>query len=164
MRIIYALFRRIEDAKEAVDRLLEQEFSEDQMNAVVQEDTAKIYLDIRKHQIATEKTSKIGNREVRGLESMLGGMHAITVSDVGPVFASGNVATTLIKAAAALNNGALKAALMDFQIPPGLASEYQRGILEGGLLFWIRTDQQSAYNAIAILEQCQATNLVSLPL
>lgn len=163
MRILYALFPQIEDAKAAVEELIEEGFSEQQMNAVVQELVAKNNLDIKRHEVTVKKSSQIGNTEVRGLQSLLGGVMPVTVSDTGSLFAAGEVAATLVKAAAALHNGALKSALQDFQIPAQQATAYQQGIQRGGLLFWLRTDTQGLYKAQSIVERHLATNILSLP-
>lgn len=162
MKIVFGIFKQISDAKDAVDRLLENGFKEEQMNAIVQESTAKQYLNINRQEVKIEKSENLGKRHLKGLENLLGGVRAIVTPDAGRVYAAGAVASTLAKTAASMNDGGLRATLIDFNVPGDLAVKYRDNIANGNLLFWIRTDDSNTGEAVMIIEDYNAGDVISI--
>ena len=162
MKIVLGIFKQINDAKSAVSKLLDNGFKEEQMNVIVQENTAKQYLDVNRQEVKVEKTDSLGKKHLKGLDSLLGGVRAIVTPDAGRVFAAGAVASTLAKTAASMNDGGLKGALSDFNVPNETAKDYRDSIANGGLLFWIRTDESQTGDAIIIIENCKAEDVISI--
>lgn len=156
------MFRRIVDAQIAVKMLFDKGFIGEQMNVIVQEGTAKQYLDLNRQEVKVEKTDSLGKKHLEGLESLLGGVRAIITPDAGKVFAAGAVASTLAKTAASMNDGGLRGALNDFNVPKEIATAYRDNISNGGLLFWLRTDESQTGDAVIIIENCKAENVITI--
>lgn len=139
MRSIFALFDTYDDAEAAVRGLLERDFTEDQMNLLIQEQVAKNNLDADLGAVNVRKTNGVGTQSVQGLDALVGGRSAINLADAGVVIAAGDTATTLVRSAA---QSGLQAALEDFLIPETVAEAFASGVADGKILFWIRADDR----------------------
>lgn len=156
MKTIFALFQSYADAEEAVNGLLEENFDEEQMNVIVREDTAKENLNIDLHAADVRKTDEVGEQTIHGLQQLLGGEQPVHVPDIGPVLAAGELATILSKGASAswAPDQALTAVLEGFGVPGDAAEAYREGINQGGVLIWVRVeDDEAAAAAGALREQ-----------
>ena len=163
MKTVFGLFTNVDNAQRAVVQLFEQGYPQEQMNAIIQESVAKDYLGINKPEINIEKSARIGSRETRGLETLFGGHQSIVITDTGKVFAAGTIASTVAKTAVSRPDGGLMIALKEFDIPENIAESYRNGIISGGVLFWIKTDDIRAGEIIVILDQQKAQHILSLP-
>lgn len=153
MKTIFALFQSYANAEEAVNELLEEGFGEEQMNVIVREDTAKENLDLNLHQADVMKTDEVGEQTIHGMQHLLGGEQPVQMPDVGPVLAAGELATILSKGASASGapDQALAGALEEFGVPDDVAQAYRSGISDGGVLVWIRTEDDQAAAAAGAL-------------
>ena len=143
MNVIFALFETYTDAENAVDELLDRDFDVGEMNAIVLEEVAKSHIDVDWDKLDVAVTDEIGERSVRGLTQLLGGQQPVMISGLEDIYAAGELATVLARTASAPNaeGRGLKAALVDFNVPEETAQIYRDGIDDGGLLFWIRVDE-----------------------
>jgi hypothetical protein len=162
MKTVIGMFRQVIDAQNAVHKLLDKGFKSEQMNIIVQENTAKQYLDVNRQEVKVEKTGSLGKKHLEGLDNLLGGVRAIVTPDAGRVFAAGAVASTLAKSAASMNDGGLRGALNDFNVPKEIATSYRDNIANGGLLFWLRTDDSQTGTAVIIIEDNKAENVITI--
>jgi len=125
------------------------------MNVIALEDIAKDAMQIDLEKVKVKKTGQVGEKTVSGLDELLGGQQAVDVPDVGEVFASGSLATMLVRSASAPGavEGGLAAALQDFNLPEDAAESYRSGIKEGSLLFFIRSQDENASDIVQIMRQ-----------
>jgi hypothetical protein len=153
MKSIFALFKDYQDAEAAAADLLEKGFEEDEMNVIVHEQNAKNHMDVNLEKVKVDATNKVGEQNVHGLVRILAGQRPVRLSDVGPIYAAGEIATMLARAAAnpGAVNGGLQAALVDFSVPKEVAEEFTTGIENEGVLFWIRTSDERAPEASSVL-------------
>ncbi len=157
---VLALFERYEDCKAVVDRLMVQGFDEQHMNVIVDEEVAKTHFDVSLQQVDVKATDELGERRT-GLDILLGTEQPIDVPWLGAVYAAGELATILVKTAAAPDTGGLKDALVDLDVSEPTARRYVEGILAEGLLFWIRTDDERASEAVEILREHNGRHVTS---
>ena len=145
MQVIYALFERYTDARESFEVLSEQGYHRNEMNVVVQTKVAKEYIDLDLSRVAVKVTDAVGEKTVQGFAPFLAVQRPIPLPATGEVYASGELATILVKTATAHAPGTdgLKTALEDF-VPPNVASAFADGIDQGGVLFWLRVDDTRA--------------------
>jgi len=160
VRSVFALFERYEDCEEALGELLEQGFEEQEMNVIVDQEVAKTNLDVSLQQVDVKATDELGERRT-GLDILLGTEQPVDVPRLGAVYAAGDLATILVKTAAAPDTGGLEEALMDFSVSRPIADAYAEGILADGLLFWIRTDDERASEAGEILREHNGVHVAS---
>ncbi len=155
MRTIFALFEGYREAKSAVKDLLEQGFDPREMNVVVQELTARGNMDVNFRTANVEKAREAGEDTLQGIDRMIAGTQPLTVSDVGAVYAAGEMARIVVTAGheEASSATGLKEALVDFHVPEELAEFYRNGVLDEGVLFWMRTEERRAAEAATILAE-----------
>ena len=150
MKSVFSLFESYENCEEAVDELLAEGFDEEELNVIVDQEVAKSHLDVDLERIDVEATEELGEG-MEGLEVLLGVEQPVQMPRVGEVYAAGQLATILAKTAAAPDTGGLREALIDFDVAETVASAYEEAVLDGALLFWVRTPDAHASKAAEIL-------------
>ena len=153
MKSIFAQFDNYEDAQKAVDALVEEGFDEASMNAIVREQMAKRRLDVNLHEVDVMKSDAVGADTARGLTRLLGGQQPVPLPGVGEVLAGGNLATNVAQAASAsgATDVGLKEALAKMGVPEETAESYRAAVEGGGVLFWIRVEDERAAEAANLL-------------
>lgn len=155
MKTIFALFGSYDAAHGAVESLLEREFGESEMNAIALAPTVKENMDVDLHAVDVQKSEEVGGKTAQGLAALFGGEQPVHVGEMGDLLAAGELATLMTTRAAATNNGGppMQEALEEFGVPQDVASEYARGIVEGGVLLWVRTADERAAAAASVLRE-----------
>lgn len=164
MKTIFGLFEQVAQAQTAVDALLADGFTEEEMNAIALEPTVKENIDIDLHRVDVQKSPEHGGVTVQGLAYLFGGEQPVHVGGTGHLLAGGELATLMAtRAAAAAGNGGdpLQEALEEFGVPHNLAGAFQSGIAGGGVLLWLRTADDQAGAAANILRQQHAQGVGS---
>lgn len=149
MKTIFGLFRTYDDAEATTRMLLDKGFSEDEMNAIVLEDVAKNEMDVNLEKITVQVSDEIGQRTARGLDAMLASRQPVRLTGVGRVYAAGELASVLVTTASVpgATNGGFQAALENFGVPEDEGRGFVNGVLDGGILFFIRTTDERAAEA-----------------
>ena len=151
MKSIFALFEDFDNAQQAVQALLENGFEEEEMNVIVRAQIGKDWLrdnlehaDL--HRVDVRKSAEVGHKSARGLVDLLGGEQGVPLPGIGDVLAGGELATQLAQNASATwaPEHGFKELLNELNIPEETADAYHNGINEGGVLFWLRTDDDRA--------------------
>jgi hypothetical protein len=155
MKTIFSLFKEYGHADKAIDELLNQGFTEDEMNLIVQETTAETHLDVNMEKVKVQVTDEVGRQTVHGLEKLIGREKPITITGLGKAYAAGDLATTLAKTASMPGavDGGFKAALVDFGVSADTAQSYGSAVGGGGLLFWIRAEDHQSSQIANTLRQ-----------
>jgi hypothetical protein len=163
VKTIFALFENYKDARATVDELMKKKFDEEEMNAIVLEEIAKDSMEVNLETVSVEATEKVGEKTIQGLDYLIGVQQPVEIPGVGEVYAAGELAMVLSKTAAAPGavTGGLKAALIDFGLPEKAAKAYTVGVTDGGLLFWIRTSDERAPEAISVLRDHESAHIAS---
>jgi len=71
MKTIFAMFDNYDDARTAVNRLLEGNVDEEEINAIAQAQVAKDRIDANLETVAVDVTDEVGRQTVYGLDAML---------------------------------------------------------------------------------------------
>lgn len=155
MRTLFGLFEDYGDAHEGVSALIESGFDEDDMNAIVYEDVARIAMITMNVDLAAARArsgAAASDRPLRGLEHLLAGQQAMRIPGLGMVLAAGELATTTVETTATPEReSGLMAALLGLGITPDVAEAYEDGIRHGGVLFGIQVDGERAAEAADIM-------------
>lgn len=163
MRTIFALFTEVYSAENAVQQLLEADYSEEQMNAITQELTAKQYLDISDHKMTIFKTDRPGHKEIVGLKALFIGHRGVNISDVGRVLACGPIAGEMAGTAVDKPHGGLRLAFKMFDIQDQFADNYTSGIIAGGVLLFVKTDPDASGEVIKIYNENKGEWILGVP-
>lgn len=154
-KTIFALFESYADAEAAVSTLVEEDFSEEEMNVLVREQLAKERLEVDLHEVDVKKSAEVGEVAVSGLPRLLGGQQPVHLPGVGDVLAAGDLATVMARSAAATATAeaGLEQALVELNVPEDLAGTFREGVEEGSVLFWIRTEEGQAPAVAGVLRR-----------
>lgn len=139
MKTIFGLFDNETAAETAVAQLHDKGYDLKEINAVVQ---------------ANRADNAITNDNAPKLHHLFQGQRPVALSDIGPVYAAGPLATAVVRTAAAPGavDGGLAAALVDFNIAEDKASIYQSAVQSGQLLLWVRAEDNKAATVHHIFE------------
>lgn len=163
MRTIFALFHEISSAETAVQKLLEADTTEIEMNAIAQEVTVKDYMDISDPKFTVYKTDKLGHKEINGLRSLFIGQKGITLTDAGRVLACGTIGLEMAGLAADKPHGGLRLAFRLFDIQDQFAESYVKGIIAGGILFFLKTELDKSGEVIRIFHDNKGEWVLGVP-
>ncbi|MFW6082524.1 MAG: hypothetical protein ACOC8C_00575 [Chloroflexota bacterium] len=152
MKSMFALFPNYEDCQAAFEALLDERFDRQGFNVIVDEAVAKTHIDVDLSEVDVRASEKVGGRE-EGLDIWLGKEQPVVMPPLGKVYAAGTMATILAKTAAAPDGGGLRDTLADFNVSDPAAKAFAEAMLEGALLFWVRTEDQRASEAAEILRR-----------
>jgi hypothetical protein len=160
MRTIFALFESHDEAKAAVAELIDRHFDEGEMNVVVREPATQTGPDANLR--AMNKTGLPDRAILQGIDRVLIDGKSVVMPDVGIVRVAGRIAAMATCATAPEKPPhSLKDVLAGLGVPEELAGFYRNGVLEGGLLFWVRADNGRASEATDILSSTGAEKLVN---
>jgi hypothetical protein len=93
-----------------------------------------------------------------GTAGLLAALGVIAIPGIGPLVAAGVLATTLVGAAGGGAVGGLLGALTDYGVSEEEAHVYLEGVRRGSSLVTVRTDDDKAGRAEAILDSYQPVN------
>ena len=164
MVTIFGLFERYDDARAAVEELLNRGFEQKKMNAMAQDHVAKAHMDVKWDKVKVDVTDRVGEKTICGLDELFGREEPVLIRDVGSIYAAGELATIMADAASRpeVSRGGLEEALIDFGVPRERAKVYITGMKQSGIVFWIRTSDERAPEAAGILLEHKAVNITSV--
>lgn len=162
-KVVVGLYKNLQDAQNAVQSLIDNGFSRNDISLVAGDKEGKYSEFIEKGerredmegQDLTEGTvagAGIG-AVVGGLGGLLVGLGALAIPGIGPVLAAGPLVSSLAGAGLGAAAGGLIGALADLGIPKPQAEQYAEGVRQGGTLVTITTSEDRARDAIDIMNQ-----------
>lgn len=163
MKTVFCLFKDVHSAENATEEILDPELPESQINVLIQEVVAKENLNITDHKTMVHKTNHPGENVIHGLSSFLIGLKGINTSDAGRILAAGTIATEIAGTASVKTSGGLELVLKDFGIPDIYASEYIAGLVAGGVLLIVKTENSNAGVIVQIAENNKTKGVYSIP-
>ncbi len=158
MKAVFSFFGNYREAKLAVNRLLEEGFDLEDMNVIVHDHIVKSQMNPSQKGINVRVTEMDP-----GLDRLVGGEQPVVLSDIGAVYAAGERATILARAAERDPATELRSILSDLGIEEKKAEIFIRGIKEGGVLFWVMTGEETAGAAVSTLETNSASHVAAYP-
>lgn len=151
MNVIYALFDEYDDARAAVRALLDEDFDETEFNALVLAKIAKDHMDVDLSRAGTQVSEELGGKPAAGLDLQLAKHQPLPIPELGEVYASGELAMMLAQTAAEGDGVAGLRSALEVFVPADNAQAFADGVDEGGLLLWVRTEDERGADAVRIL-------------
>lgn len=150
MKTLFALCATYDDAKTATKDLLAAGAGADELNAVVQSRIAKDAMDVNFEKAGVAVTDEVGEQRLEGLDRLIAGEQAVNLPGVGDVFAAGELADFIAKAAISAGGQVLglTTALKEFSVAPDAAVAYAEGVDGGGWLLFVRTKDDKGAQAL----------------
>ncbi|MFN3325739.1 MAG: hypothetical protein ACK5AZ_19760 [Bryobacteraceae bacterium] len=153
MQTIFGMFADYDEAKAAVEELLERRFRLEEMNAIVQTWVWKSNTEADLNLAAVEVTPHLGPKVLHGLDRLIAGKQPRRFADAGEIYSAGEFATIVANTAESSRQpDALRAALIDFGVPERVASDYIDRLTRGGILIWLRCEDKRAAEAASVLQ------------
>jgi hypothetical protein len=163
MKTVVALYDRLEDAREAVDDLIEAGFTRSDISLVARDVTGEYgsYLDTYEGDDVGEAAAggAVGGAIVGGLMGLLVGLGAFAIPGLGPVIAAGPLAASLAGAGIGAAAGGLLGALVEWGIPEDEAGYYAEGVRRGGTLLAVRVPENRIEDVVEIMNDYGPVNV-----
>lgn len=156
MSTVVGVFESKERARQAVEALQDEGFSEDELSIVARDD--------RQNQgdgegNDSEQMSMMANEDISdgaalgggigALGGLLAGIGALAIPGIGPIVAAGPLAAALSGAVA----GGVAGGLIDMGIPEGEGQRFEQDVKEGHILAIVETEGESVNRAESVLKQ-----------
>lgn len=157
MKTVVALYDEIEDARDAVEDLVDAGVTRGDVSLIAR-DVDNQYSRYVDGDEAAEQVGEAaavgatGGAVIGGLAGVLVGMGALAIPGIGPVVAAGPIAAGLTGAGMGALAGGLLGALAGWGIPEGEAEYYAEGVRRGGTLVAVKVSDERAEDVVDILE------------
>ena len=154
---VFALVDTYREAKALVDEMIGAGIDVATMNVLVKSEVAKSTMDhVDFSRMGVDVTDEVGEQRYRGLDGLIVGEQAVELVGLGDVFAAGELATLMAKAATRPRDEAgtaMTAALQEFSVSPTAAESYYQGLDGAGWLVFVRTEDDAAQEAKSIMRK-----------
>src|SRR6476661_4355723 len=134
--IVVGLFHNQVDAEQAIQRLQQQGFPENQIGVAIKDRLQQKELVEETGTQAAEgaATGALGGGVLGGVIGLLTGVGALVIPGIGPIITSGTLASTLAGAGIGAAAGGVIGALVGMGVPEADAKHFERGFQEGAVL------------------------------
>jgi uncharacterized protein (TIGR02271 family) len=141
---IVGLFSDRSQAEVAINDLKRAGFAEDEIGVAMRDRTAQGELVEDTGTQAAEGATKgaVGGGVLGGLVGLLGGIGAIAIPGLGPIFAAGWLGSTLAGAGIGAAAGGILGALVGAGVPEEEARHFESGFKSGGILVTVKANRR----------------------
>jgi uncharacterized protein (TIGR02271 family) len=156
-KVVVGLYDRIEDARDAVEALVNSGFRREDISLVASDASGEYQKYTTADQgedVADGAASGAGiGAVIGGLGGLLVGLGALAIPGIGPVLAAGPLVSALAGAGIGAAAGGLIGALVDLGIPEDQARVYSEGVQRGGSLVTLTASDDRAQEAVDIMNR-----------
>lgn len=156
-KVVVGLYDRIEDARSAVEALVNHGFRREDISLVAADAKGEYRSYVSQEggeEVASGAATGAGIGAVLGgLGGLLVGLGALAIPGIGPVLAAGPLVTALAGAGIGAAAGGLIGALVDLGIPEDQAEKYAEGVRRGGTLVTLTAGEDMASDAVDIMNR-----------
>lgn len=159
MKTVVAIFDRIEDARYAVEDLVDSGIQRDNISLIARDVEGHYGTQLEGRQTTAGEDvgqaaagGAAGGAVLGGLAGVLVGLGALTIPGIGPAVAAGPIISGLTGAAVGAAAGGLLGALVEWGIPEEEAEYYAEGVRRGGTLVAVRAADEDAEDVVDLLE------------
>ena len=133
---VVGLFPNQADAEQAIQRLKQEGFSENQIGVAIKDrgEQRELIEDTGTQAAEGAATGAIGGGVLGGVIGLLASVGALVIPGVGPIIAGGTLASTLAGAGIGAAAGGLLGALVGMGVPEEDARHFDEGFRAGGTL------------------------------
>lgn len=164
MKTVVGLYDELEDAREAVDELVEAGVPRSDISLVARDVTGEYgsYIDTYDdgEEVAEAAAGgAVGGAVVGGLMGLLVGLGAFAIPGLGPVIVAGPLAAALTGAGIGAVTGGILGALVEWGIPEAEAGYYAEGVRRGGTLLAVRVAENQVEDVVEIMNDYNPVNI-----
>jgi uncharacterized membrane protein len=160
---IVALYDDLERAHAAVQELLDNAFTRNDISVVMSDAARQYYSQYGEAPVMLEDVAKGagGGALLGGMTGLLVGLAALVVPGVGPVLAAGPIAAALVGTGVGAAAGGIVGVLADLGLRSEHSQAYAEAVRRGGILVAVRGLGEHAGRARAILSRHDPLDLDS---
>jgi hypothetical protein len=161
---VFGIYASVEQAERAVDTLVAQGFSNDDISVLLPDNQGSKDFAHEKHTKAPEGTTTgaAAGGTIGGTLGLLAGIGALAIPGVGPFIAAGPIMGALAGVGVGGAVGGLVGALVGMGIPEYEAKRYEGRIKEGGVLLSVHCDtSEEIARAKDVLKRTGADDIAS---
>jgi hypothetical protein len=162
-KTVVGLMDSFEEARELIDDLLDNGFSQDAIGMIAKEPEGGAQAAAREarsdDQIAGVRRGFEAGAAVGGVAGLVIGIAAFTVPGVGAVVAAGPIAAALAGVGLGAMTGGVYGAIRNIGVPEDEAEYYAEGIRRGGVLVTVETNEYDVERATDIMYQHGAVDI-----
>ena len=161
---VFAIFSGVPQAERAVDALVEESFTNEDVSVLMADNDASKGFAHEKQTKAPEGTATgvAAGGTIGGTLGLLAGIGALAIPGVGPFIAAGPIMAALAGVGVGGAVGGITGALIGMGIPEFEAKRYEGRIKEGGILLSVHCDDSDwTKKAKQILEHSGAQDVTS---
>jgi uncharacterized protein (TIGR02271 family) len=156
-KVVVGLYDRIEDARDAVESLVNNGFRREDISLVASDASGEYQMyttaDQGEDAAGGAATGAGIGAVIGGLGGLLVGLGALAIPGIGPVLAAGPLISALAGAGIGAAAGGLLGALVDLGIPEDQARTYEEGVKRGGTLVSLTASDDRAQEAVDIMNR-----------
>jgi hypothetical protein len=157
---VVGLYRRRSDAEKAVQDLVTEGFSRDQISVVAPDSAAADAAGTPKIGPLSDVESETGTgAAIGGIAGFIGGLAALAIPGIGPVLAAGPLAAGIMGAGIGAAAGGITGALRGHGIPEEHASRYSAAVGRGSCLVVVHTEEFYVDHAADVLDRAGALDV-----
>ncbi len=156
MQTVFSMFKGFMDADAAVRELQANGVKADATNVLVHAQTAKSNLDdVNFARAHVDASAAIGEQELSGLALLVANKQPVEVPGLGTAYVAGQMATILASSTATSNRTGdnVASVLVSYGVPAQTADQYTDTIKQGGVLLWVRSEDQLVGTISSILHR-----------
>lgn len=162
MKTVVGLYDDLEDAREAVDELIEVGVPRSEISLVARDVSGEYgaYIDDDTEEVGEAAAGgAVGGAVVGGMMGLLVGLGAFAIPGLGPVIAAGPLAAALAGAGIGAATGGVLGALVEWGIPEAEAGYYAEGVRRGGTLLAVRVPETQVEDVVEIMNDYNPVNV-----
>jgi hypothetical protein len=162
VQTIFSGFKQIADADAAVQELQAIGIAAAAINVLVDARTAKANLDeVNLARVNVDVTDAIGEQELTGLALLVMNERPVAVRGLGQVYAAGPMADILVSSATPQSGEDVQSILVSYGVPATTADTYHTLIAGGGVLLWVRSEDEQVSSVSEILRRHHAQQVMT---
>jgi hypothetical protein len=164
MKTVVGLYDDLEDAREAVDELVEAGIPRSDISLVARDVTGEYGTYLDEYDEAEDvgeaaAGGAVGGAVVGGLMGLLVGLGAFAIPGLGPIIAAGPLAAALAGAGIGAATGGILGALVEWGIPEAEAGYYAEGVRRGSTLLAVRVPENLTEDVVEIMNDYAPVNI-----
>ncbi|HEY0080446.1 MAG TPA: DUF2382 domain-containing protein [Pyrinomonadaceae bacterium] len=157
-RTVNGLFDNRIQARDAVQELLEQGFTRDDISVMskkLEDEEAKVdYIEEDGHEQVEDMAKGAGTgAAIGGAAGLLLGITAVAIPGIGPIIAAGPLAALIAGTGVGATIGGFISGLTRLGVDEGEADTYAEGVRRGGTLISVASPDERADRVVAIMRQ-----------
>lgn len=165
MESVYSVFEGLNNARDALDRLIEAGVKQEEINVIVQEDVLKrTTTDVRREGAQSEKQPPSRGKQSAFLDRFLADRRPVRFPDQGRMYFAGSSIEEIAQIITTEPEGAqtITGILNKAEVPHDLVEYYADQIEHGDVFIWTKSSEVSAKQIREIMHEHKGAEMITV--